>query len=269
MTELSYRTGFTRTNIEHALRAAGKDPSAVEPADLALLEDFHTLGRLATTQLAKLVGVTRQDRVLDAGTGIGGTARFLASEYECSVTGVDLTEEYCDTARWLNESTGLADRINIIHGDVLDLPVADGSFDVIFSQHVQMNIPDKLTLYAEACRVLTPGGRLAMWDITGNADALIYPLPWADDPAQSHLATNADLRSAVEAAGLRIEHWDNLTTPTRDIMRNVPAQPPGRLGLHVFVRDFPVKVANLVRGFAEGWLEVVQVVASRPTGVEA
>jgi ubiquinone/menaquinone biosynthesis C-methylase UbiE len=268
MNELTYQTGFARANIEHALRAVGKDPSAVKPADLAPLEDFHTLGRLATVQLATLAGVTRQDRVLDAGTGIGGSARFLASEYECAVTGVDVTEEYCDTARWLNESTGLADRISIIHGDVLDLPFADGSFDVIFSQHVQMNVSDKLALYAEACRVLAPGGRLAMWDVTGNADDLIYPLPWADDAAQSHVATNAGLRAAVEAAGLHIEHWNDLTAPTREIMRDVLAQPPGPLGLHVFVRDFPVKIANLVRGFGEGWLEVVQVVASRPTVVD-
>ena len=269
MNELSYQTGSARASIEQALRAAGKDPSALDPADLAPLEDFHTLGRLATAQLAELVGVTQHDRVLDAGTGIGGSARFLASEYGCAVTGVDVTVEYCDTARWLNESTGLADRISIVHGDVLDLPFADGSFDVIFSQHVQMNVFDKPALYAEACRVLAPGGRLAMWDITGNADHLSYPLPWSDDAAESHVATNAGLRCAVEAGGLHIEHWDDLTTPTRDIMRDVLAQPPGPLGLQVFVRDFPVKIANLVRGFEEGWLEVVQVLASRPTVVEA
>lgn len=269
MNELSYQTGLTRANIEQALGAVGKDPSALSPADLAPLEDFHTLGRLATAQLAELVGVTQRDRVLDAGTGIGGSARFLASEYECAVTGIDLTEEYCDTARWLNASTGLADRISIVHGDVLDLPFAGGSFDVIFSQHVQMNVSDKLALYAEARRVLAPGGRLAMWDITGDADRLVYPLPWADDAAQSHVATDAELRSAVERAGLDIEHWNDLTVPARDIMRDVLAQPPDQLGLHVFVRDFPVKVANLVRGFEDGWLDVVQVVASRPTAADA
>lgn len=269
MNETSYQTGIARANIEQALRAVGEDPSSVRPADLAPLEEFHTLGRLATAQMAELVGVSRQDRVLDAGTGIGGTARFLASEYGCEVTGIDLTEEYCDTARWLNESTGLADRVSIIHGDVLDMPFADDSFDVMFSQHVQMNVADKQALYAEARRVLTPGGRLAMWDVVGNADDLIYPLPWADAAAQSHVATDTGLRAAVEAAGLHIEHWNDLTAPTRDIMRDVLAKPPAQLGLHVFVRDFPAKIANLVRGLGEGWLGVVQVVASRPTGAEA
>ena len=76
MTALSaYATGMSRWNIEQALRDAGKNPAAIEPADLATLEDFHTLGRLATAQLVRLAGVTQRDRVLDAGTGIGGTAR--------------------------------------------------------------------------------------------------------------------------------------------------------------------------------------------------
>jgi SAM-dependent methyltransferase len=265
MTQLSpYSTGLSRANIEQALRAVGKDPRSLQPADLTSLEDFHTLGRVATARLAELVGVTPQDRVLDAGTAIGGTARFLAREYQCSVTGIDITEEYCDTARWLNQSTGLADLITITHGDVLELPFVDNSFDVIFSQHVQMNVADKAAMYAEARRVLAPGGRLATWDITGDADELIFPLPWADDPAQSHVVTTADLRSAVNDAGLQVEHWEDLTAPTREMMRGVLAQPPNPLGLHVFVPDFPMKVANLVRGFAEGWLHVVQAVASRP-----
>lgn len=270
MTEISaYRTGLSRTNIEQALRAAGKDPSAVEPSDLALLEDFHTLGRLATAQLAQLVDVAKHDRVLDAGTGIGGTARFLASEYGCSVIGVDITEEYCDTARWLNESTGLADRVTIVHGDVLELPFADGSFDVIFSQHVQMNIADKHALYAEAYRVLAPGGRLAMWDITGNADQVIYPVPWAEYPADSHLATSDELRSAVEAAGLNVQQWNDLTVATRGVMREIRSRPPSPLGLHVFVPDIATKIANLVPGLADGWLEARQAVATRPAGAQA
>src|SRR5215475_11120799 len=92
-----YATGLSRRNIEQAIIAAGKDPDRLDPADLALLEDFHTLGRIATSQLADLAQISAHDRVLDAGSGIGGTARFLAHVYGCAVTTVDLTEEYCET----------------------------------------------------------------------------------------------------------------------------------------------------------------------------
>jgi hypothetical protein len=72
--QTQYSTGASRQAIEQALVAAGKDPGHLRPADLALLEDFHTMGRIATTQLADLVEITPGDEVLDAGSGIGGTA---------------------------------------------------------------------------------------------------------------------------------------------------------------------------------------------------
>jgi len=108
-----YATGLSRQGIEQALIAAGKDPSRLEPADLGALEDFHTMGRIATGQLAELARITSRDRVLDAGAGIGGTARFLAAQYGCQVTAIDLTAEYCETASWLNKLTGLDGMIEV------------------------------------------------------------------------------------------------------------------------------------------------------------
>ena len=76
--ETQYSTGASRQAIEQALVAAGKDLGHLRPADLALLEDFHTMGRIATAQLAGLAEITPGDEVLDAGSGIGGTARYVA-----------------------------------------------------------------------------------------------------------------------------------------------------------------------------------------------
>ena len=163
-----YSTGLSRHNIEQALMAAGKDLDHLQPADLGLLEDFHTMGRIATSQLVDLIEMTTDDDVLDAGSGIGGTARFVADECRCRVSAVDLTEEYCETARWLNRLVALDDRISVRRADVTELPFADATFQVVFSQHVQMNVADKSRLYQEARRVLADGGRLAMWDITSG-----------------------------------------------------------------------------------------------------
>lgn len=143
-----YATGLSRSGIEQALRAAGTDLDALAPASLAPLADFHSLGRAATRQLAGLAGITAADRVLDAGAGIGGTAGFLAAEHGCRVSAVDLTGEYCGTARWLNELTGLADRVGVCQGSVTGLPFASASFDVVTSLHVQMNVAAKDSVYA-------------------------------------------------------------------------------------------------------------------------
>jgi sarcosine/dimethylglycine N-methyltransferase len=141
--QTQYSTDASRQAIEQALVAAGKDPGHLRQADLALLEDFHTMGRIATAQLADLVEITPDDEVLDAGSGIGGTARYVAGRSRCHVAAVDLTGEYCQTARWLNQLAGLDDRISVRQADVTDLPFQDATFTLMFSQHVQMNVADK------------------------------------------------------------------------------------------------------------------------------
>jgi len=94
------------------------------------------------------------------------------------VTAVDTTEDYCETARWLNRLVGLHDQVSVRQADVTDLPYDDATFDVVLSQHVQMNVADKTRLYQETRRVLCTGGQLAIWDLTDGARGeLDYPKP--------------------------------------------------------------------------------------------
>ena len=256
-----YSTGLSRNNIERALLFAGKDLDRLAPADLGLLEDFHTMGRLATAQLVDLAQISSESEVLDAGSGVGGTARYVADRYGCRVTAVDLTDEYCETNRWLNRLVGLDDRISVRQADVTALPFADGSFDVAISQHVQMNVADKARLYSEARRVLKQGGRLALWDIMiGDGGELRYPLPWADHPARSHLVTPDELRAVIESAGFAVEHWNDLTDRAAALMQAILAQPANPLGLHAFVTDFQRKAENLTQALADGRVRAIQAI---------
>jgi sarcosine/dimethylglycine N-methyltransferase len=260
--ETQYSTGASRQAIEQALVAAGKDLGHLRPEDLALLEDFHTTGRIATTQLADLVEITPDDEVLDAGCGIGGTARYLAERSRCHVVAVDLTEEYCETARWLNQLAGLDERISVRQADVTDLPFEDATFTLMFSQHVQMNVADKALLYQEARRVLIDGGRLAHWDIAAGEDGEPdFPVPWADRPEYSHLATPDRLRTAIETSGFEIEQWHDLTDQAAPMMQTLLTLPPSPIGLQAFVPNFVQKAKNLTTALADGRLRAVQGIA--------
>jgi len=260
--ETQYSTGVSRQAIEQALVAAGKDLGHLRPEDLALLEDFHTMGRIATAQLADLAGITPADEVLDAGSGIGGTARYLAERSRCHVVAVDLTREYCATARWLNQLVGLDDLISVRQADVTDLPFEDATFTLMFSQHVQMNVADKTVLYQEARRVLANGGHLAVWDIVADGDRQPdFPVPWADRPEYSHLATSDRLRTAIETSGFEIEQWNDLTGQAAAMMQTLLSLPPSPIGLKAFVPNFESKAKNLTAALADGRLRAIQGIA--------
>ncbi|WP_428342855.1 class I SAM-dependent methyltransferase [Mycobacterium sp.] len=258
-----YATGGTRARIEAALRAAGKDLDGLHPSDFATFEDFHSLGRLGTVSLLEAAGVNAADHVLDAGSGIGGTARLLAADHGCRVTAVDLTDEYCDTARWLNDLVGLTDNIDVIEGDITALPLPDATFDLIVTQHVQMNIADKAGLYREARRVLRRGGRLALWDVTaGPHQPIHFPVPWADTPEGSHLITPDELRTTLQRAGFTIDRWNDLTDFAVAAMTPVFDAAPDPLGLQLLVPDIATKGKTLIANAREDRLRLIQAVAT-------
>ncbi|MFJ2958710.1 methyltransferase domain-containing protein [Streptomyces sp. NBC_00669] len=261
-TDMPYATGSTWDRIERALLAAGHPPGgSLSPSDLDFLEEFHLLGRLATDSLVRLAEVTAGDRVLDAGSGVGGTARHLAGQVGCQVATVDLTPEYCDTARRLNARTGLGDLIDVREGDVLDLPFPDGAFDVVVSQHVQMNIADKARLYAEASRVLAPGGRLALWDVVaGPVRPLRFPVMWAERPELSHLVTPEVLRQILRAAGFEVRAWNDLTADSAAFTRALLAEPLPPLGLQVYVPDFERKLETYLGNLEQDRARLLQAV---------
>src|SRR3712207_2695909 len=203
-----YGRGDLTAAIISALRAAGKDLDALDVEDLAPVDQFHVRGREATLDLARLAGIAAGLRVLDVGGGLGGPARTLASEFGCTVEVLDLTEEFCRAGEMLTALTGLSDLVSFRHGSALDMPYPDASFDVAWTQHSSMNIADKVRLYAQIQRILRPGGRLAMHEIlAGPVSPIHLPVPWARDPALSHLRPPAQTRALLRETGFRELAW--------------------------------------------------------------
>ena len=137
---------------------AGLDRTTLRPADLAPVDEFHIRGRAASLEIVEALDLTADSHVLDLGSGLGGPARTLAELTGCTVTGVDLTPEFCEVATALSEWTGLSDRTRFQVGDATATGLPDAAVDAALTVHVAMNIADKPALYAEAFRVLRPGG---------------------------------------------------------------------------------------------------------------
>lgn len=262
--EANYTRGSLQEAVLDAIVADGYDPDDLDPEALAPAEEFHTFGRAGTVALAEAASITADDWVVDVGSGLGGPARYLARAHRCQVVGVDLTQELCDVATDLTRRAGLSDRVEIRQGDALALPFPDDSFDVAWTQHVSMNIADKVGFYAEMRRIVRQGGRLAFFDLlSGPEQPIHFPVPWAEDQASSALATVGETRDLLADANFEIRLWEDLTADAVAFYASLAAGPPPNqhLGLHLLIHDMPTKGANLKRNVEEGRLTLVRCVA--------
>jgi ubiquinone/menaquinone biosynthesis C-methylase UbiE len=267
MTDITTRVRehYSATNltdrIKSALATTVPEEQKLTVAQLAPLDQFHTRGILATTELAEAAELAPSTRVLDLGCGIGGPARYLAATFGCNVIGVDLSPSFIDAATYLTERCELSDRVNFQIGDALHLPFEDAAFDTVFLQHVAMNIEDRAALYAEVNRILVPKGRFVIHDLVLRDGDVVYPAPWARDASTSFLLSELDTRIALEQAGFKTVLWRNDTRSTINWFKAAMANPPREPNLSaVMGPDFQAIVGNLARNLRENRLGVLSAV---------
>jgi SAM-dependent methyltransferase len=200
--EQHYHTKDLFISILQRLAELQIDTNAVTRADISGVDEFHVRGAEVSEELADTIPLEGA-RVLDVGCGLGGPSRMLAGDYGCDVTGIDLSTEFIRTAKKLSELLHLDHKTTFIHGNATELPFEDQSFDVVWTQHVQMNINDKDAFYSEIVRVLKPGGYFLYYDIfrKGRGE-MEFPLPWATNPEMSFLSPPTVMDLLLKGQGL-------------------------------------------------------------------
>jgi SAM-dependent methyltransferase len=191
----SRQVGYAQSDLDRAPEGANLGLGCGNPTALASLDAGET--------------------ILDLGSG-GGFDCFLAAEVvgsEGEVVGVDMTPEMVERARE-NAAESERDNVSFRLGEIEHLPVADRSVDVVVSNCVVNLSPDKPQVFAEAFRVLRPGGRLAISDVVRTTS---FPPDIRTDPSSvsacvAGASTITEVESMLADAGFR----DVSVTPEND-----------------------------------------------------
>ncbi|HMS35207.1 MAG TPA: class I SAM-dependent methyltransferase [Ignavibacteria bacterium] len=262
----SVRKHYTRDGlfeiIIQKLKDNGIEKDMITRKDISLVDEFHLRGSQATQELVMEAGFSKDTKVLDIGCGIGGPARMIAEKFGSKVTGVDLTEEFIRTAGLLSELVGLKDLTEFICADATKLPFADESYDIVWTQHAQMNIKEKKALYSEIYRVLKKGGQFIYYDIFSVGDEPLYfPLPWAEERSISHLITIPDYNKLLTETGFievqKKDQTENSANFIKEMFAKVAKEGAPKMGLNLLMKETSIeKLKNVLRNISENKMAV-------------
>lgn len=247
--------------ILEGLRQSGVNLRELRREDLGPVDEFHVRGAEVSAELAAALDPVGL-RVLDVGCGLGGPARLLADRFACRVSGIDLSPDFIWAARELTRLTGLDRQVDFYQGNALELPFEAETFDIAWTQHVQMNISDKERFYREMQRVLHSGGRLAYYDLFATGSGPVsYPMPWASSASQSFLATRPKTHELLNDLGFRlVSHKDETAAGVaffKKVIDRVRRSGPPPVGLHLIMGKSTLeKLGNLTMHLDTGLLEL-------------
>jgi len=243
------------------LEQQGVDLNKVSRSDISGVDEFHVQGAAISNEIVNEIYL-KDTKVLDVGCGLGGPSRMLADRFNCKVTGIDLCDEYIRTAQKLSELTGLTDKTEFIHGDALNLPFKESSFDIVWTQHVQMNIADKDKFYSEIKRVLNDEGALVYYDIFKKGkEEVNYPLPWANNASISFLESIQLVDALLDDLGFaKLQTTDQTNKAKYSLINSfekIKRNGLPKLGLNVLMGNSTnKKLVNILKGIEENKIEL-------------
>ena len=230
------------SRVHQAMSDAGLINKKLNIEDLFPIDQYHARGIAATVDLGKRMPIKKNQRILDIGCGLGGPARYYANEYECIITGIDITPSFIEIGNEFNKITSMSNKVElkIGNGEILDFE--NETFDGAYSQHVTMNISNREKFFTEAFRVLKKDGFFAFTEHgLGQEGDPIFPLPWADSSEMSFLLTPQKTISILKDTGFSdikiIETADKYISGYEKLIKLKTENKNPVLGIHVIGGD--------------------------------
>ncbi|MEX0680729.1 MAG: methyltransferase domain-containing protein [Balneolales bacterium] len=152
------------------------------------------------------------DRVIDLGSGYGGSARFMAERYGCKVVALNLSEVENERARKMNRDQGLDHLIDVMDGNFESIPFEDAAFNLVWSQDAFLHSPDRRQVIREVARIMKQGGEFVFTDPMQSDDCPEGVLqPIFDRIHLESMGSPKFYKETASNAGLELVKFDELT----------------------------------------------------------
>jgi tocopherol O-methyltransferase len=173
-------------------------------------------------QLAHLVKITKDDYILDAGCGVGGSSIWLAQNIDSRATGVNITPRQVERAAQNALARGVSDKADFIVADFAKIPFGDESFTVFWGVESIVHADDKQAVLNEAFRLLASGGRLVIAEflllekqLSATHQRLLQE--WLDGWSMPGLETDTSYRAMLKKSGfksIKLTDWTQHVLPS-------------------------------------------------------
>jgi len=237
-------------------------------------DDYLSIGGTQSTDiLADYAGITKDSRVLDVGSGLGGPALHLAGSRGCRITGLDLVDTNIEESRRRAEDRGLKNLVVFQSGNATNMPFNSGCFDVVWGQDAWCHVPDKAKLISECVRVLAPSGTIAFsdWLQTAEMEAA-QSQEIHEATASTNMATMARYCELLAECGLSVQKREDISPIFIKQYQEIIARLGGleteiseQFGLKVY-RIMQEKNGAILRAFEDGLIGGGRIVATQQAG---
>ena len=254
--------------ILEVLKTSGVSTRNISQDDLNYLDEFHIGGIQVTKKILEDLKITSSTKVLDLGSGIGGPARYISSSYGAKVIGIELTPEFVDTAKQLNNLTGL--NVDFFEGSAIEIPYKNKQFDIITLFHVGMNIQNKIKLFSEAFRLLVSGGFFVVYDVMrvgkGNID---FPVPWATEKDFSFVESPEYYKEKGINQGFikyKERNYANFTLKLfEEANSNIKKSKKNVISASTLMGEsFNIKIGNIIKAIEKECIAPVEIIFKKP-----
>lgn len=183
---------------------------------------LHPGGLDLTKELGEKLGISKSDKVLDIACGTGASAIFLAKNFGCKVTGIDLAKKNIEEAINNTEKEKVSGLVDFKFGDAEKIDFEDESFDFVIAECSFCLFPDKPMASEEMYRVLKKNGKIGMSDVVIRRELpekmkdVLYKFICIEDAR-----SESEYKQILEGSGFRNFYFEDKKDSVLDLLEQI------------------------------------------------